>query len=218
MSVACYKSQGTSMQPFLLDGDELIVDTSAAVLYSVGDIVLYRSPLFTQPVAHRVVGRGDAPKMFVVRADADPTTTETVPQESIIGRVDFLKRDSAVIRVGGTSATTMFNLGIARYYPAVLSAKETVAGMLLPGIARVQRLTLYKAVASHFVMPDIRVDRQGETDGARVIATVRAAALSSTIFSSSSTQVPACRRPSSRRCAPAVSAATGRHPRRISAT
>jgi GNAT superfamily N-acetyltransferase len=161
------------MQPFLLDGDELIVNTSPAILYSVGDIVLYRSPLFTQPIAHRVVGRGDVPTMFVVRADAYPTTTETVSQESIIGRVDYLRRNDAVIRVGGTSATTMFNLGIARYYPAVLSAKETVAGMLSPGVACVQRLALYKAVASRFVMPDIRVDRQAETDMARVIATVR---------------------------------------------
>ena len=161
------------MQPFLLDGDELIVNTSPAILYSVGDIVLYRSPLFTQPVAHRVVGRGDVSNVFVVRADADPMMTETVPQESIIGRVDYLRRNDAVIRVGGTSATTMFNLGIARYYPAVLSAKETVAGMLLPGVACVQRLTLYKAFASRFVVPDIRVDRPGGTDMARVIATVR---------------------------------------------
>jgi len=161
------------MQPFLLDGDELIVNTSPAILYSVGDIVLYRSPLFTQPVAHRVVGRGDVSNVFVVRADADPMMMETVPQESIIGRVDYLRRNDAVIRVGGTSATTMFNLGIARYYPAVLSAKETVAGMLLPGVACVQRLTLYKAVASRFVMPDIRVDRQAGADMARVIATVR---------------------------------------------
>jgi len=161
------------MQPFLRDGDELIVNTSPAILYSVGDIVLYRSPLFTQPVAHRVVGRGDAPKMFVLRADAYPMMTETVSQESIIGRVDYLRRNDAVIRVGGTSATTMFNLGIARYYPAVLSAKETVAGMLLPGVSCVQRLTLYKALASRFVMPDIRVDRPGGTEMARVIATVR---------------------------------------------
>jgi len=173
MRVACYKSQGTSMQPFLLDGDELIVDTSAATLYAVGDIVLYRSPLFAQPVAHRVVGHGDAPNVFVLRADAYPTMTETVPKDSIIGRVEYLKRNDAVIRVGGTSAITMFNRGIARYYPAVLSAKDTVAGMLLPGVACVQRLTLYKAVASRFMMPDIRVDRPGGTEMARVIATVR---------------------------------------------
>jgi GNAT superfamily N-acetyltransferase len=173
MSVACYKSLGTSMQPFLLDGDELIVNTAPAILYAVGDIVLYRSPLFTQPVAHRVVGRGDVPNMLVVRADADPMMTETVPRESIIGRVDYLRRSDAVIRVGGTSAITMFNLGIARYYPAVLSAKETVAGMLLPGVACVQRLTLYRAFASRFVIPDIRVDRLGGTDTARVIATIR---------------------------------------------
>ena len=173
MSVACYKSQGTSMQPFLLDGDELIVNTSVSILYSAGDIVLYRSSLFAQPVAHRVVGRGDAPNVFVVRADADPMMTEAVRQEAIIGRVDYLRRNDAVIRVGGTSATTMFNLGIARYYPAVLSAKETVAGMLLPGVACVQRLTLYKAVASRFVMPDIRMDRQAGADMARIIATVR---------------------------------------------
>ena len=173
MSVACYKSQGTSMQPFLLDGDELIINTDQVTPYAVGDIVLYRSPLQAQPVAHRLIGFGDAPGLFVLRADAYPTMTETVPQDSIIGRVEYLKRNDAVIRVGGTNATTMFNLGIARYYPAVLSAKEAVAGMLLPGVACVQRLTLYKAVVSRFMMPAIRVDRQDGTNMARAIATVK---------------------------------------------
>ncbi|MDO8547816.1 MAG: S26 family signal peptidase [Nitrospirales bacterium] len=130
MRVACYKSQGTSMQPFLLDGDELIVSTSPAILYAVGDIVLYRSPLFTQPVAHRVVGCGDAPGLCVVRADAYLTMTETVSQESIIGRVDYLRRNDAVIRVGGTMSTALFNRGIAKWYPCIVSAKEAITGML----------------------------------------------------------------------------------------
>lgn len=118
------------MQPFLLDGDELIVNTSPAILYSVGDIVLYRSLLQAQPVAHRLVGFGDAPGLSVLRADADPTMTETVPKDSIIGRVEYLKRNDAVIRVGGTRGTALFNRGIAKWYPCIVSAKEAIAGML----------------------------------------------------------------------------------------
>jgi len=130
MSVACYKSEGTSMQPFLRDGDELIVNTAPAASYEVGDIVLYRSPVYAKPVAHRVVGVSAAPEMFVVRADACPSMTETIPRESIIGRVDYLKRSSAVIQVGGTRTTAMFNRVVARWYPAVLAARAAAARML----------------------------------------------------------------------------------------
>jgi len=160
------------MFPFVRDGDELIVATTPGAPISVGDIVLYRSPVHSHPIAHRVVGLRGVPPVFIVRADAYPTMTETVPQNSIIGRVDYLRRNDAVIRVGGTRTAALVNQGVARYYPALLSAKETLARILAPGLACVQRLTLYKVLASRFLTTSILVNRQADTDEVRIMATV----------------------------------------------
>ena len=101
--IAFYRSQGSSMEPFVLDGDELIVNTAPGIDYRIGDIVVYRSADQPHLIAHRLVRIDRESSTFVMRADACLETTESLSQDAVLGRVEYLRRDGALISIGERS-------------------------------------------------------------------------------------------------------------------
>jgi GNAT superfamily N-acetyltransferase len=161
------------MEPFLLDGDELIVNTSSAVSYSVGDIVLYRSPHHSKPVAHRLVHLDRQSSIAVFRSDASPLMTECLGTEAIVGKVEYVRRGERVMRVNGTILTRLCNRVVAMARPAVLQLKDGVMAMFLPAVTSLQGTARYRRWAVRRFSPDIRMVRLEESNAVRVIATVK---------------------------------------------
>lgn len=160
------------MEPFLLDGDELIVNTSPNVAYAVGDIVLYRSPRQLKPIAHRLVWVDRTASTVVIRSDAEPLMVESLGKEAILGKVEYARRGERLVRVNGTTTTRLYNLGVARLRPSALRIKHAVTLFLLPAVMWFQRTSMYRCGASKLFSPDIRVIRPDGSDEARIIATV----------------------------------------------
>jgi ribosomal protein S18 acetylase RimI-like enzyme len=148
MSVSFYKSQGFSMEPFLLDGDELLIDASPKLRLRLGDIVLYRSAEHGRPVAHRLVGL----EPLVARSDAFPKRTETFRPEDVVGRVEEIRRGNKLIRVG----SSWKNAAVARALPAALAVKEAAARLALPALSVLQKTKTYRRWAAGWAVPEIR--------------------------------------------------------------
>jgi phage repressor protein C with HTH and peptisase S24 domain len=84
----CFVARGSSMAPFIRDGDLLVVTPARSWTVKQGDVVLYRS-LQGRPVVHRLVRRspGAGFDAWLVRGDAAGSSAEEVPAFEIIGRV-----------------------------------------------------------------------------------------------------------------------------------
>lgn len=173
MSCSYYKSQGFSMEPFLLDGDELIVDTSSEVAYHVGDIVLYRSPRHPNAIAHRLVFLDEARRSVVLRSDAEPQMVESLGIEAIVGKVEHVRRGERLVCVNGTITTRLFNQAIALWRPSVLRFKHRLASGLMPIVMRLQRTSMYRQCAVRLVRATLHLVQPQEEGGAKIVAMVR---------------------------------------------
>lgn len=95
-----FRARGRSMTPFIRDGDVLTIAPLVRRPLRLGEVVAFVHPHgeCSGPVVHRVVGRRRAG--FVIQGDAGGSVQETVPPESIVGRVVKVERDGCCIRVG----------------------------------------------------------------------------------------------------------------------
>jgi len=123
MSVIYYQSRGRSMEPFLLDGDELIVRGGASP--RVGDVALFRSAGGGQ-VAHRVVAVDAAARVLVARADAYLSTREAVAFADVLGTVEFARRGPRLIRISGTAGARLRNRAIVAVLPLLAALKRAL--------------------------------------------------------------------------------------------
>ena len=173
MNCAYYAAQGFSMEPSVLDGDGLIVNTSPGQSYNVGEIVLYRSPHRPQPVAHRLVKIDHKHALVVIRSDADPRVEETLGLSAIIGKVEHIRRGDLIFRVGGSRTTTWMNHAIATVHPLGLALKETMATWVLPLFIKMQGTQLYRNIVHGSVTANIHViPLDGTAIMNRLVATV----------------------------------------------
>lgn len=172
MNCSYYQSQGFSMEPFLLDGDELIVNTALDVSYHIGDIVLYRSPNHLNPVAHRLVSLDRQSSSAVFRSDANPLMTDSLGIEAILGKVEYVRRGGKLIRVGGTIPRRLVNRAVAMVRPTLFRVKDAVTAALLPAVTGLQGTWFYRRWASRLLTPHIDVAQPDSSDGVRITATV----------------------------------------------
>ena len=88
-----FRAHGRSMQPFIRDGDIVIVEQADAATLRVGDVVLRGSPGGGATV-HRIVRqeRRDGHPQWVTRGDALFAEDPVSPGSSILGRVCALER------------------------------------------------------------------------------------------------------------------------------
>ena len=95
-----FEAHGSSMSPFIRDGDMLTVQPVEASALKVGDVAFYKAE-FGQLIAHRVVAKRaqDSQLTLVIRGNAPCCEDDIVPAIQILGRVTKLQRGEKMIRL-----------------------------------------------------------------------------------------------------------------------
>jgi hypothetical protein len=121
-----FRALGSSMSPFIREGDVLTVAPLRSGEPALGQVVAFIHPDSGLLLVHRVVGRpGPAP---LVQGDNTPGRSDgLVPPENILGRVTQVKRNGKKVLLG---------LGPERYALAPLSR----FGLLRPFIERIKTI------------------------------------------------------------------------------
>jgi hypothetical protein len=121
-----FRAGGSSMAPFIRDGDVISVSPFRGGSPGVGEVVAFLQPEIEKLIVHRVVGRREAG--CLIRGDnAEGTAADLVSPRNILGRVTRVERGGHNVRIG---------LGPERLAIAVLSR----AGLLLPMYLGASRL------------------------------------------------------------------------------
>ena len=107
------RAKGTSMTPFIHDGDFITISPLGKIKPNIGRIVAYKQPDSQNLVVHRIISLfGDS---FLVQGDnANTRSTERINNAQILGYVTQVQRDYKPLR---------FGLGIERYLIAYLSKR-----------------------------------------------------------------------------------------------
>jgi hypothetical protein len=95
-----FRAHGTSMTPFLRDGDTLTFAPLANRQPRLGDVVAFSRPTEREPtlVVHRVVGRQKTG--LVIQGDGNGQAPEIIPSESMLGRLVKAERDGRQFHLG----------------------------------------------------------------------------------------------------------------------
>ncbi len=94
-----FKARGSSMYPFIRDGDILTVEPVRASELNTGDVAFYRSS-GKSLAAHRFIGRTmiNDRTMLILRGDASAGRDEYVMEDRILGRVAGIQRGTRIIQ------------------------------------------------------------------------------------------------------------------------
>ncbi len=104
-----FTANGNSMQPFIRNGDRVVVSGIADFPTRRGDVVAYRHGKNGLRM-HRVLGR-DTEGHWLIRGDASSGKVEIVPADDILGLVVSVTRDGKTCR-----AWSRRMLGIAWHF------------------------------------------------------------------------------------------------------
>jgi hypothetical protein len=134
-----FEAHGSSMAPFIRDGDLLTVQLVVEVGLQVGDVILYRTDM-ERLAAHRVVGQrteGDR-LILVARGDAATGPGEEVPAKQVLGRVVQVQRGDRTLDLdrGTRRAAARLWVATAPLGPYLLQGSKRIAWFL----ARLQGL------------------------------------------------------------------------------
>ena len=93
-----FRARGSSMTPFIRDGDLLTIAPVDVADLQIGDVVLYRTR-HDRVVAHRVAGRAleDGELVLETRGDARLDSDSPVPADCVLGRAVRLQRGARVL-------------------------------------------------------------------------------------------------------------------------
>jgi hypothetical protein len=97
-----FTARGSSMMPFVRNGDVLTAVSADASTLRIGDIAFYRRPDGSL-VAHRVLARSrrrGATPLICTRGDSRWLATESVSDDQVLGRIVRIERAGRVIRPG----------------------------------------------------------------------------------------------------------------------
>ena len=108
-----FMAHGSSMSPFIRDGDYLMISPVKAEAVRLGDVVLAflqdkvesngAEEIFaSKVVAHRIVrveNKAGHPKVFVLKGDALPGQGDRITPGGLLGRVESFERDGKKIMV-----------------------------------------------------------------------------------------------------------------------
>ena len=115
----CFRARGSSMVPFIHDGDLLTVQPSSGAVLRVGDVALYRAR-GDRLAAHRVIAlRAQGGRaLLTVRGDASAGPGEPLSPDQLLGRVVQVQRgdrtldlDRRTLRLGALLWVTTAPLG-----------------------------------------------------------------------------------------------------------
>jgi hypothetical protein len=121
-----FRAGGSSMAPFIRDGDVISVSPLRGDSPGAGEVVAFLHPETEKLVVHRVIGRREAG--CLIRGDnAERMAADLVSPRNVLGRVTRVERGGKNIRLGQ---------GPERLAIAFLSR----AGLLLPACLGASRL------------------------------------------------------------------------------
>lgn len=94
-----FRAQGSSMIPFILNGDVITIQPLRGKVPGIGSVVAFERTDPNMLVVHRVVSRnGDT--MFIKGDNADECIDRNIPIEKIFGVVSLIERDGRKVRLG----------------------------------------------------------------------------------------------------------------------
>lgn len=120
-----FSASGSSMTPFIRDGDAITVAPSPLRLRP-GDVVAFVNVRSNQLMVHRIIHA--SPAGYLIKGDNNSVPDGLMPASSIIGRVVRVVRRGRQVRLG---------LGIERFVVAWLSQRCRLTQLLSIG----QRIT-----------------------------------------------------------------------------
>jgi hypothetical protein len=95
-----FRARGRSMTPFIRDGDIITIAPLESRQPRLGEVVAFSRASDQRPalVVHRVVGRDE--RGYTVQGDGIFCEAETVPSESVLGRLSKVERNGCSVRLG----------------------------------------------------------------------------------------------------------------------
>ena len=116
-----FRAEGTSMSPFIKDGDVVTISPLRGSPPRMGDIVAFQSPSTGNLLIHRTVGK--LRNLYVMQGDNVPAADDAVPETAILGSVTKIERCGKGVSIG---------LGPERFLIALLSQKGVLSSRLRP--------------------------------------------------------------------------------------
>jgi len=114
-----FRARGSSMSPFIKDGDLITISRTPDASTRIGDVIAYINPRINKLIIHRVVGKKG--KNFLLKGDnCSNGKEESIPKANIMGRVKKVERNGKKVFLG---------LGPERYLISVMSRKRLLFPM-----------------------------------------------------------------------------------------
>jgi len=132
-----FTARGSSMWPFIRDGDVLVVEPLEGGAVRVGDVMLYRTAV-GRVMAHRVVRRTaqDGDVTLLIRGDGSEGAGDTVVPGDILGRVMWMERGGGAMRLDRWPRRMLARLWIGlwpvslRFWRSLSAARRAVLSLL----------------------------------------------------------------------------------------
>ena len=116
-----FKARGSSMSPFIKDGDVLTICPTQQSDIKNGTIVVYYHKILNRIIIHRIVGKQNS--YYAVKGDNTVGTADLVYEADILGRVSGVRRNGKI---------TVFGLGPGRFMISFLSRFDLLVPVMLP--------------------------------------------------------------------------------------
>ncbi len=145
-----FRAYGSSMAPFIRDGDLLTIAPVDAAGLEIGDVILHRA-LRDQIVAHRIVGRTAAggELLLETRGDARLASDFPVPASGVLGRAVRVQRGGRERRLdrGPWRLAARFWIRVHPLRRAAARLVCGVKGLALSSLQALQSLPPYRRLA-----------------------------------------------------------------------
>lgn len=120
-----FQAKGSSMIPFIGDGDVITVAPLSRSSPRNGDVIAFADPWSGKLVVHRVIKKQG--NLFLTQGDNVPQADGSIPRASVLGRV---------IKVERKGKNVVFGLGSGRMLIAFLIRRK----LLIPLVSRVRKV------------------------------------------------------------------------------
>jgi len=92
-----FKACGSSMHPFIQDGDTIIIEPKTTSELNIGDVIFYRRPQGSY-IAHRLIKKNGSAS-FITKGDNLCSFDNPVPIAQTLGRVIAVERNGRCYRL-----------------------------------------------------------------------------------------------------------------------
>lgn len=124
-----FRAKGTSMYPFIRDGDIIVISPLGRAVPRLGDVVACLRPNADRFTVHRILQKQRS--SFLIRGDNSPCDDGWFARESILGRVVQVERKGREVRFGlGTERLPIVALARLRWLTPVVHC--SLWGVILP--------------------------------------------------------------------------------------